>query len=154
VAHFVRISAERNQKGVTGVSPETEQLLLHRFWKGNVRELENVIERAVLLSNGPLLKPEHITSDGGELPQRLGSPVPNSDGAAPVSIWEMERDLILRTLERVKGNRTHAAKLLEISIRTLRNKLREYRQIEGGTANSTGQRLPSDTGVSVKGLSC
>ena len=154
VAHFVRISAERNQKAVTGVSPETEQLLLHRFWKGNVRELENVIERAVLLSNGPLLKPEHITSDGGELPQRLGSPVPNSDGAAPVSIWEMERDLILRTLERVKGNRTHAAKLLEISIRTLRNKLREYRQIEGGTANSTGQRLPSDTGVSVKGLSC
>jgi DNA-binding NtrC family response regulator len=113
-----------------------------------------VIERAVLLSSGPLLEPEHITSEGGELSQRLGSTVSNADGAAPVSIWEMERDLILRTLERVKGNRTHAAKLLEISIRTLRNKLREYRQIEGGQENSTGQQLPSDTGVSVNRISC
>ena len=154
VAHFVQISAARNQKAVTGVSSETEQLLLRRTWKGNVRELENVIERAVLLSNGPLLEPEHITSEGGELSQRLSSTVSNSDGAAPVSIWEMERDLILRTLERVKGNRTHAAKLLEISIRTLRNKLREYRQIEGGQENSTGQSLPGDTGVSVNRISC
>ena len=154
VAHFVQTSAARNQKAVTGVSAETEQLLMRRIWKGNVRELENVIERAVLLSNGPLLEPEHIASEGGELSQRLGSIVSNSDGAAPVSIWEMERDLILRTLERVKGNRTHAAKLLEISIRTLRNKLREYRQLEGGQENSTGQQLPSDTGVSVNRISC
>ena len=48
------------------------------------------------------------------------------------SIWEVERDLILRTLERHGGNRTHAAKTLGISIRTLRNKLREYRQLNGG----------------------
>ena len=155
VAHFVRISAVRNQKGVTGVSAEAEQLLLRRFWKGNVRELENVIERAVLLSNGPLLQPEHITSESGDPPQARAPIAAERDhGTAPVSIWEMERDLILRTLERVNGNRTHAAKLLEISIRTLRNKLREYRQIESGSANSTGQRLPSDTGVSVNGMSC
>jgi DNA-binding NtrC family response regulator len=62
----------------------------------------------------------------------------------------MERELIMRTLERVNGNRTHAAKQLEISIRTLRNKLREYRQIETGSANLTGRRAPDTEGVTTK----
>jgi DNA-binding NtrC family response regulator len=150
VAHFVQISAARNQKAVTGVTPETAELLLQRVWKGNVRELENVIERGVLLSKGPLLEPEDIASDNGELAQVFPSLAPGDHAAAPVSIWEMERDLIMRTLERVNGNRTHAAKQLEISIRTLRNKLREYRQIDTVSANSAGQRLPDPAGVIIK----
>jgi DNA-binding NtrC family response regulator len=150
VKHFVQISAARNQKAVTGVSAATEQLLINRIWRGNVRELENVIERGVLLSNGPLLEPEHIASDSGDLTQPVPAVLALDHGAAPVSIWEMERDLIMRTLERVNGNRTHAAKLLEISIRTLRNKLREYRQTEVGSANSTGQALPDAESSSVK----
>jgi hypothetical protein len=68
-----------------------------------------------------------------------------------VSIWEMERNLILRTLEQVNGNRTHAAKILDISIRTLRNKLREYREIAGASANPTGQGLPTMGDVSLEG---
>jgi DNA-binding NtrC family response regulator len=147
-AHFLRSSALRNHKSVTGMSPETEQLLLKRPWKGNARELDNVIERAVLLTDGPLLLPDHIAPEAtgvdAAFPGAGISSVVTVDGvqSPPVSIWEMERDLILRTLERVNGNRTHAAKLLDISIRTLRNKLREYRSGEISPANSHGQCLP------------
>jgi DNA-binding NtrC family response regulator len=150
VAHFVQASAARNQKAVTGVTAETAELFLQRVWKGNVRELENVIERGVLLAKGPLLEPEDIAADSGDLAQTLPLVASGDPTAAPVSIWEMERDLIMRTLERVNGNRTHAAKQLEISIRTLRNKLREYRQIETGSANSTGQRAPDTEGAPTR----
>jgi two-component system response regulator FlrC len=149
-AHFIQASAARNQKAVTGVTAETAELLLQRVWKGNVRELENVIERGVLLAKGPLLEPEDIAADSGDLAQTLPLVASGDPTAAPVSIWEMERDLIMRTLERVNGNRTHAAKQLEISIRTLRNKLREYRQIETGSANSTGQRAPDTEGAPTR----
>jgi two-component system response regulator FlrC len=148
-AYFVRASAERNGKVVPGLSPEAERLLLSRSWSGNVRELENVIERAVLLATGGVILSEHIASDGSEGIAVAGAPVVVSD-AAPVSIWAMERELILRTLERVNGNRTHAAKILDISIRTLRNKLREYRQLESGRANSAGQGLPAWEGITLK----
>ena len=94
-------------------------------WKGNVRELENVMERAVLLAGpGPIL-PEHCPLEQSEdLPIQPARPQQPANG----SLWEMERELIFKTLARVKDNRTHAAKELGISIRTLRNKLREYRE--------------------------
>jgi two-component system response regulator FlrC len=156
VAHFVLASSARNQKAITGVTPETEQLLLRRAWKGNVRELENVIERAVLVADGPLLLPEHIAPDAREIPQGTASAAHpgagTAHGAPPVSIWEMERDLIIRTLERVNGNRTHAAKLLDISIRTLRNKLREYRQLDTGSANLAGDAEASPAAISGRSL--
>ena len=148
-AYFVRASAERNGRIVPGLSPEAERLLMSRSWKGNVRELENVIERAVLLATGGVILSEHIASDGSEGIAVAGAPVVVSD-AAPVSIWAMERELILRTLARVNGNRTHAAKILDISIRTVRNKLREYRQLESGQANSAGQGLPLCDGNTVR----
>jgi DNA-binding NtrC family response regulator len=91
--------------------------------------LENVMERAVLLAGqGPIL-PEHCPAEvRGDAAAPV--PVPVSPAAAPPngSLWEMERDLIFKTLARVNDNRTHAAKALGISIRTLRNKLREYRE--------------------------
>lgn len=103
-------------------------MLQDRRWKGNVRELENVVERAVLLAgNGPIL-PGHLLLESGGQPvipaSALSVPQPSGNG----SLWEMERDLIFQTLARVRENRTHAAKELGISIRTLRNKLREYRE--------------------------
>ena len=76
----------------------------------------------LLAQEGPL-RIEHFTHEDMSLPSPAGRP--ESVG----SIWEMERDLILRTLERHGGNRTHAARELGISIRTMRNKLREYRQL-------------------------
>jgi len=108
-----------------------------------------------------LIQPEHLALDGLEPGQVLSvlSPAAHSGiGAAsetpPVSIWEMERELILRTLERVNGNRTHAAKILDISIRTLRNKLREYRQLDVVSASSTGQPLPTSERITLNRTAC
>lgn len=128
--HFASLSASRNGLAQPALS-EAALLHLQRLpWKGNVRELENVMERAVLLAgSGPIL-PEHCQGDARE-----SAPVQTMVAQPPAtprngSLWEMERELIFKTLARVNDNRTHAAKELGISIRTLRNKLREYRDAE------------------------
>ena len=101
-----------------------------------MRELENAVERAVLVSAGRPIEPEHFP---GELRDRgegivATDPVSSAGTAASSgSLWEMERDLIVKTLARVAQNRTKAAKELGISVRTLRNKLREYRQGAAGS---------------------
>jgi two-component system response regulator FlrC len=125
--HFVSQSAMRNGLAQPTLSESAGAHLQRLVWKGNVRELENVMERAVLLSgHGPIL-PEHCPLEqSGETPGQLVRPQSTANG----SLWEMERELIFKTLARVKDNRTHAAKELGISIRTLRNKLREYRENE------------------------
>ena len=127
--HFVRATAARNGLPVPRISDAALAVLLGRLWKGNVRELENAVERAVLLAGGEGIEPQHVIV---EEPVMTGSPSVPSKTTTPSttgSLWEMERDLIMHTLDRVKGNRTHAAKALGISIRTLRNKLREYREL-------------------------
>lgn len=125
--NFVSQSAMRNGLTQPLLSDSASAHLQRLPWKGNVRELENVMERAVLLAgHGPIL-PEHCPSEQPEV-----RPVQSAPPQQPVngSLWEMERELIFKTLARVKDNRTHAAKELGISIRTLRNKLREYREGE------------------------
>jgi DNA-binding NtrC family response regulator len=128
--HFASLSASRNGVAQPVLSEGAVAHLQRLPWKGNVRELENVMERAVLLTgHGPIL-PEHcpveIRNGAAPLPVPT-APIPDPTNG---SLWEMERELIFKTLTRVKDNRTHAAKELGISIRTLRNKLREYR--DGG----------------------
>ncbi len=122
---FALRSFRRNRRPWKGISDEAMMYLRSRPWRGNVRELENVIERGVLLADNGPLQVEHFQFDEPALTSGATS-LPTG------TIWEMERDLILRTLEAHNGNRTHAAKTLGISIRTLRNKLREYRQLNGG----------------------
>lgn len=120
--HFAAAAASRNGLPQPVLSEAALAHLQRMPWKGNIRELENVMERAVLLAGHGVIVPEHC-------------PVEIRDTASPLvvqqpgngSLWEMERELIFKTLVRVKDNRTHAAKELGISIRTLRNKLREYR---------------------------
>lgn len=98
------------------------RLARHR-WPGNVRELENTIHRAVLLAEGPDIGPEAL-----DLDEAASSPVQVAGRETFVGrrIEDVERDLILHTLSHTNGNRTHAAVLLGISIRALRNKLRDY----------------------------
>ncbi len=97
-------------------------------WNGNVRECENVIERAVVLAPEKELRVEHLLLD--EQPQDSPVEVPaegNSiDSFVGLSVQEVERRLIISTLGKVSENRTRAAEMLGISIRTLRNKLKEY----------------------------
>ncbi|MEC4889464.1 MAG: sigma-54 dependent transcriptional regulator [Nitrospira sp.] len=132
--HFSGTAATRNGLPQPSLSDAALAHLQTLPWKGNVRELENVMERAVLLAGQGTILPAHLPS--GQ-PDQMAMPAQAPASAAPPvqtlingSLWEMERELIFKTLARVKDNRTHAAKELGISIRTLRNKLREYRETE------------------------
>lgn len=127
--HFASTAAVRNGLPVPVLSEAAVAILMDRPWKGNVRELENAVERALLMASGGTIEPDHFRLDeDGPSVTPVTPPVGPVDGSGSGSLWEMERDLIFKTLAGVKGNRTHAAKVLGISIRTLRNKLREYRQ--------------------------
>lgn len=120
--YFLEKYSSKNNKKMKLISDQTVSLLQKYDWKGNVRELENTIERAVLLGSGKVMLPKHLFL---EQPERCGQqPIPIRVG---LSLKEMERQLIFQTLKEVDDNRTHAARILGISIRTLRNKLREYR---------------------------
>ena len=120
--HFLEKYSLRNQKKITRISEETIDLLKKYTWKGNVRELENVIERAVVLCHEDIILPKHLfINEEFETEENISF-------KAGISLRDMEKQLIFKTLEEVSGNRTHAAKILGISIRTLRNKLNEYKQ--------------------------
>jgi two-component system response regulator FlrC len=128
--HFTGAAAVRNGVTQPALSEAAVAHLQTLPWKGNVRELENVMERAVLLAGQGTILPMHlpeVRQDANPAALPAAAPVPAQVNG---SLWEMERELIFKTLSRVKDNRTHAAKELGISIRTLRNKLREYRETE------------------------
>ncbi|BBO66754.1 sigma-54-dependent Fis family transcriptional regulator [Desulfosarcina alkanivorans] len=120
--YFLKRFCSQNQKAMEGISDRAMSRLVAQPWPGNVRELENTIERGVLIGSGKELMPEDLILDETVLP---ASSPPSL--AAGMTVREMEKELIFNTLDAVKENRTHAAKMLGISIRTLRNKLNEYR---------------------------
>jgi two-component system, response regulator FlrC len=135
--YFVGKYANANGLPVRPLSQEARRTLTVNLWPGNVRELENTIHRAVLLTSGIEIGADAIIApDGGRLDQQQygASSVAHAALAAEQAsralvgrtVAEVERDLILETLKHCLGNRTHAANVLGISIRTLRNKLNEY----------------------------
>jgi len=123
--HFIRKYSELNGCEPKPLSSSVWQMLAAHSWRGNVRELENMMHRAVLLSPGPEIEPAAIMLSGAKT-----SPTAGGDAAGLVgrTVADVERDLIIETLQHCLGNRTHAATILGISIRTLRNKLQQYRQ--------------------------
>ena len=123
--HFIEKVAGKNQKTVNDLTHEAAEYLQQRQWTGNVRELENIIERAVLISYDDRISIEILTMfEESHASDENTNSVSNLAG---ISMKDMEKNLIVQTLEKVDGNRTHAAKMLGISIRTLRNKINEYR---------------------------
>jgi two-component system response regulator FlrC len=134
--HFIKKYAAANGVPVRPLSAEARRTLVLNRWPGNVRELENTIHRAVLLAAGDEIGVDGIlTPDGMRLDQAKNPPaVAHATLAAETvtralvgrTVADVERDLILETLKHCLGNRTHAANILGISIRTLRNKLNEY----------------------------
>ncbi len=124
--HIVKKVASRNHREPPTISQEALSQLMAQPWPGNVREMENTIERATLLSQNGIISSEQLLfteTEPNAIPVQIKPPVV----AERMTLWEAERNLILGTVEQMAGNRTHAAKSLGISIRTLRNKLREYR---------------------------
>ena len=119
--HFIMIFAAKHHKNVSSASKQTLDLMNRYDWKGNIRELSNTMERAVLLCEGNEIIPQNLFLD--ENPIKSNTSMQFRSG---VSLREMERELILTTLEDHDQNRTKAAETLGISIRTLRNKLKEY----------------------------
>jgi two-component system, response regulator FlrC len=134
--YFVKKYSAANGVPVRPLSAEARRTLAINHWPGNVRELENTMHRAVLMASGAEVGGEAILApDGARLDQqRGGAAVVHAAFAAEQAsralvgrtVAEVERDLILETLKHCLGNRTHAANVLGISIRTLRNKLNEY----------------------------
>jgi DNA-binding NtrC family response regulator len=136
--HFARKYAAANGVPVRPISAEARRRLVNHRWPGNVRELENAVHRAVLLSVGPEITPDSIRlPDGAPMMGDAATPgvvshaaqVAQAAASAPLvgqTVAQVEQQLILDTLSHTLGNRTHAAVILGISIRTLRNKLKEY----------------------------
>ena len=126
VEHFLKIFSARNNKGPFTVAQPAMEKLGSYSWPGNVRELENTIERAMVLADGPRIELEG-------LPDRLREnrdPIRRSLESGELSIKKttriIEEELIRRALAKTKGNRTNAAKILEISHRALLYKIKEF----------------------------
>ena len=126
VQHFIRKCNEQLGRKVQGIAHEAIAALMDYSWMGNVRELENTIERAMVLSDNEHVHPEHLPDRILE-GKRAGSSSFEEKGLSiKKAAREMERDLIRKALEKTRGNRTHAARLLEISHRALLYKIDDY----------------------------
>ncbi|MGB6065792.1 MAG: sigma-54 dependent transcriptional regulator [Desulfomonilaceae bacterium] len=126
IEHFLKIYNEKNGRNLQGFHPRALDALMRYSWPGNIRELENVVERAVILT-----RDDYVPFS--ELPESIreatGDPLSKGilEGIRPgMTIREMERELIIKTLEDNDGNRTHSARVLGITRRTLQHKLKEY----------------------------
>ncbi len=143
-AHFLERFSRRHGMRIPGFTEAASDALREHSWPGNVRELQNTIERAVILTdNGSAVEADALSlAPGGAIFKtrefsphigisEIGLPRMRSDSASVKALSEVEREHILHALEQNGGNRTRTAELLEISIRTLRNKLNEYRAENG-----------------------
>lgn len=118
--YFLERLCQENHKKAKKFSVEAEKKLLDYHWPGNIRELANIIERTVVMDAGNTIEPDHLKIE-------ISCPVRNIQSSNPeATLAEIEKKHILETLHHCHNNRTHAAKKLGISIRTLRNKLKEY----------------------------
>ncbi len=146
---FVEKYAKANGMPARELSESAKQELLRAPWPGNVRELENTLHRAVLLSSGDMIEPEEIrmpdgsgltdTANAHSLANQAAQTAQNvTQTLVGSTVADVERTLILDTLDHCFGNRTHASNILGISIRTLRNKLNQY--------SNEGETIPTPHG--------
>jgi len=121
---FLARYARKNHRNLKGIHSRAMDLLLRHAWPGNVRELENVIERAVIMARGNMVMPESLPASFDDRQSRESNRDPIL--ASGRSLKDVEKEMILKTLEDMGGNRTRTAELLGISRRTLQMKLKDY----------------------------
>jgi DNA-binding NtrC family response regulator len=150
--NFLHRFSRKHGIQIKGFQPEAEQVLIQHKWPGNVRELQNIIERAVILC-----EPDgHIGLDHLNLKASISkvettTPPPSNGQVAPspsdpfMTLYDIEKQHILAALETCHQNRTQAAKLLDINIRTLRNKLNEYKKADPEKGSSAASSEYSDS---------
>jgi DNA-binding NtrC family response regulator len=133
INHFLRHYAEKNGKTIRGLTPEGRDILLRYDYPGNVRELENIIERAVVLTRDDVI-------GSGDLPLSVQDPEVDGDRETnlTVAVEGLERRMIREALARSDGVQTHAAELLGISERALRYKLIKYGFREEASSSDSG----------------
>lgn len=123
--HFLHMYAQKYDRSISGVSQTAYQRLFGHTWPGNVRELQNVLERAVLLAKGNRIEPVDLPFDNGSLPE--GSPAGVTWDVPPnMTLEDIERLVIEKTLQRTGGNKQAAANLLGIYRPRLYSKIRKY----------------------------
>jgi len=136
----------KHSRRVATVSEAVLNAFKNYGWPGNVRELRNTLERAVIVCEGPVIETNHLPPGFGHAPSR---PVLDDADSIRVgvgtTVGEAERLLILKTLESTNNNKTRAADVLGISLKTLHNKLKEY-----GSAAADGSRLEKEDAEEVK----
>ncbi len=128
--HFAEKFAKSNHIATPKLTNESLDILTKHTWPGNVRELENTMHRAVLLNNNGLIDKTSLLMEQPKTMEKLENGA-GIEGLVGRTVSEVEKELILSTLGSVNNNRSKAAEILGISIRTLHNKLKEYEQSQG-----------------------
>ncbi len=130
VSHFISKYAKRNARPITGISEDALAVLMSYSWPGNIRELENAVERAVVMSEGPELTPQDFDLNGICGPQSDMPPIPGA------TLAEIERYAILKTLESTGGSTARTARILGVSVRKIQYKLKEYQESAKGRSRA------------------
>ncbi len=125
VEHFIKRYNRKFEQSIQGVSAEAEKMLLEHEWPGNVREIRNVIERAMVLEDEDTIQPRTIALGGAAL-TRSAAASHHAPKVGEASLEEMERAMLLEALEKSGGNQTRAAKLLGITRDTLRYRIKKF----------------------------
>jgi len=128
IEHFIKKFTQSTNKKVVGIDSKALEVLMNYKWSGNVRELENTIERAVVLTDGENIMLENLPPEIREFKEEEVSlpPVAEEEYSIKKASKVLETNLIKKALKKTKGNHTHAARLLEISHRALLYKIKEY----------------------------
>lgn len=131
------------------ISADAKKMLAQYDWPGNVREMKNLIHRCTVMVDAEVLLPEHF-----EHMLNVRKPERSSGLTAGKTIEDMERELIYKTLEKTRGNKTRAAELLNVTPRTLRNKLGRYKELQSGYGTNIDIDIDSHSNVIEESFSC
>ncbi len=123
IMEFLKVFNQRNNKAIKGFAPPALELLASYFWPGNIRELKNSVERAVILCNEEYIQVRHLPA---QIRQHDSQPQKLDTVEVGKPLYEIEKEVILSTLKKCNNNKTKAAEVLGISLKTMHNKLNRY----------------------------